>query len=54
DSIDDTLDVVKELEAKGYTKGNDIYYMEMEDGRHDVETWGRALPVFLKWGWGMK
>ncbi|MES1221325.1 MAG: alpha/beta hydrolase-fold protein [Bacteroidota bacterium] len=52
DSIDDTLDVIKELEIKGYKNGEDIYYMEMNDGRHDVETWGRALPVFLKWGWG--
>jgi len=52
DSIDDTQDLVKELEAKGYESGKDIYYMEMKDGRHDIETWGRALPVFLKWGWG--
>jgi len=51
DSIDDTLDVIKELEAKGYETGKDIYYLELKDGRHDVETWGRALPVFLKWGW---
>ena len=52
DSIDDTLDLVKELEAKGYEKGKDIYYLELTDGRHDVRTWGRAMPVFLKWGWG--
>ena len=52
DSIDDTLDVIKELEAKGYERGKDIYYIELKDGRHDVATWGRALPVFLKWGWG--
>ena len=60
DSIDDTLDVIKELEAKGYEnarlndsfgQGKDIYYLELKDGRHDIETWGRALPVFLKWGW---
>jgi len=51
DSIDDTLDVIKELEAKGYENGKDIYYLELKDGRHDVETWGKALPVFLKWGW---
>jgi enterochelin esterase family protein len=54
------LDVIKELEAKGYEnarlndsfgQGKDIYYLELKDGRHDVETWGRALPAFLKWGW---
>jgi enterochelin esterase-like enzyme len=52
DSIEDTLDVIKELEVKGYVIGKDIYYMELKDGRHNVETWGRAIPVFLKWGWG--
>ncbi len=52
DSIEDTLDVIKELEAKGYENGKDIYYMEIKDGRHDVATWGRAMPEFLKWGWG--
>ncbi len=52
DSIDDTIDLVKELEAKGYSREKDIYYLELADGKHDVPTWGRAMPVFLKWGWG--
>lgn len=52
DSIDDTLDMIKELEAKGYTNGKDISYLELRDGRHDVFTWGRAMPGFLKWAWG--
>ncbi len=52
DSIDDTLDVIKELIAKGYSRGKDIVYYEMADGKHDVTTWGKAMPVFLKWGWG--
>ena len=52
DSIDDTLDVIKELKAKGYNPEKDIHYLEMPDGRHDIATWGRAMPVFLKWGWG--
>ena len=51
DSIDDTQDLIKELISKGYTT-DDIFYMELPDGRHDVPTWGRALPYFLKWGWG--
>ena len=54
DSIEDTLDLVKELENKGYDRENDIYYLELADGHHDVYTWGRAMPVFLKWGWGLK
>jgi enterochelin esterase-like enzyme len=51
DSIDDTLDLMKELEAKGYRRGKDILYLEMADGKHDIPTWGRAMPAFLKWGW---
>ena len=54
DSIDDTRDLVKELVKKGYSEKEDIYYLEMEDGHHDVHTWGRAMPVFLKWGWAVK
>jgi enterochelin esterase-like enzyme len=52
DSIDDTLDLISELEQKGYDRDNDIKYLEMADGKHDIATWGRAMPVFLKWGWG--
>lgn len=51
DSIDDALDLIAELKKKGYTKES-IKYFEMEDGSHDVPTWGRAFPEFLKWGWG--
>lgn len=52
DSIDDTIDLIKELEEKGYDRENDIHYLELTDGHHDVFTWGRAMPEFLKWGWG--
>jgi enterochelin esterase-like enzyme len=51
DSVDDTRDLVNELVHKGYSKEKDIHYLEMPDGRHDVFTWGRAMPEFLKWGW---
>ena len=52
DSIDDTLDVIKELAAKGWHPQKDIHYLEMPDGKHDIATWGKAMPEFLKWGWG--
>jgi enterochelin esterase-like enzyme len=52
DSIDDTQDLIKELAEKGYSKDNDIFYLEIPDGHHDIFTWGRSMPVFLKWGWG--
>lgn len=52
DSIDDTTSLINELIKKGYTLETDIHYLELKDGKHDVPTWRRALPEFLKWGWG--
>ena len=54
DSIDDTLDLMKELLAKGYMEGKDMAYLQLPDGRHDVPSWARAFPYFLKWGWGLE
>jgi enterochelin esterase-like enzyme len=51
DSIDDALDLIVELKAKGYTD-NHIHYTLLEDGYHNVPTWAKAFPEFLKWGWG--
>ncbi len=53
DSIDDTLDLIKELEAKGYSREKDICYLELSDGKHDIPTWARAMPQFLEWGFGI-
>jgi enterochelin esterase-like enzyme len=53
DSIDDTLALIAELKKKGYPEKN-IRYLELADGRHNVATWARAFPEFLKWGWGIK
>jgi enterochelin esterase-like enzyme len=50
DSIDDTLDLIALLKQKGY-HDHAIHYLELKDGKHDVDTWGRAFPDFLKWGW---
>lgn len=54
DSIDDTLALIEELQKKGYRGETDIRYLELTDGRHDVATWAKAMPTFLKWGWGLK
>ncbi|MDQ6902159.1 MAG: esterase family protein [Bacteroidota bacterium] len=51
DSIDDTLSLIDELVKKGYDPSKDIRYLELSDGKHDVATWGKAFPEFLKWGW---
>ena len=49
DSVDDTLDLIGELKGLGYDESDAIRYLELEDGRHDVPTWGRAFPNFLRW-----
>jgi len=54
DSIDDTIDLMRELTRKGYREGRDIYYLQVPDGRHDVESWTKAMPAFLHWGWGSR
>lgn len=51
DAIDDTISLIAELKTKGYTD-RDIKYIELQDGKHNVPTWARAFPDFLKWGWG--
>ncbi len=51
DAIDDTISLIDELKARGYQE-NDIRYIELQDGKHDVPTWARAFPSFLLWGWG--
>jgi len=51
DSIDDAQDLVHILKARGYTDEH-IHFLLLPDGRHDIESWGKALPVFLQWGWG--
>lgn len=54
DSIDDTIDLIKELECKGYTRPADICYLEMVNGRHNIETWAAAMPKFLRWSCGQQ
>jgi enterochelin esterase-like enzyme len=51
DSIDDTIALINDLESLGYKNDKDIRYINYEDGRHDIPTWKRAMPEFLKWGW---
>jgi enterochelin esterase-like enzyme len=54
DSIDDTLDVIKELRAKGYSYPGDIKYVEIKGGKHDLPTWERIFPEFVQWAFGEK
>lgn len=52
DSIDDTIDVIKELLKKGYKRPQDIFYYEKVGGKHDIPTWAGAMPAFLVWAFG--
>jgi len=52
DSIDDTIDLIKELENKGFTRPADVQYIEMFGGAHNTETWSKAMPKFLIWAFG--
>lgn len=54
DSIDDTIDVIKELLSKGYERPGDIFYFEMVGGKHDVPSWTCAMPKFLEWAFSKK
>ncbi|MCJ8210748.1 esterase family protein [Mucilaginibacter sp. RS28] len=49
DSIDDTVDLMIELENKGYHRPEDITYVEVVGGKHNTETWARVLPKFICW-----
>jgi iron(III)-enterobactin esterase len=52
DAIDDTLDLIKELEKKGHKRDNDLIYREVEGGEHNQNTWKKVLPEFLVWAFG--
>lgn len=54
DSIDDTRDLIAALKQKGYREPEDITYLEIAGGRHDKETWRKAMEVFLKLVFFMK
>ncbi|WDF78765.1 alpha/beta hydrolase-fold protein [Mucilaginibacter sp. KACC 22773] len=53
DAIDDTIDLIKELEAKGFSRPSDIQYVEVVGGSHNTETWGRVMGKFLCWAFGV-
>jgi hypothetical protein len=40
------------LIIKGYKPYYDITYYEVENGKHNLETWAQAFPKFLIWALG--
>jgi enterochelin esterase-like enzyme len=53
DAIGDTLDLVLELNNKGYDAQH-IRYVEVVNGYHNHETWKCVLPDFLSWAFQKK
>ena len=52
DAIDDTLDLMKALQSKGFDKNKAMKYVEVEGGQHHPATWKEVLPDFLIWAFG--
>lgn len=53
DSIEDTLDLIKELNTKGYPK-EDTVYVEIKGGEHNFNTWQAVFYDFVEWVLGQK
>lgn len=49
DAIQDTTELIDELAAKGFRRGKDVAYHQVEGGEHHESTWAKALPEFLRW-----
>ena len=54
DAIDDTLDIIKELELIGYEMKDDLDYVEVANGQHNEKTWGDVMPIFLEYAFSEK
>lgn len=49
DAVQDTVELVDRLAARGFSRGGDLAYLQVEGGEHHESTWARALPEFLTW-----
>ncbi len=52
DAIQDTLELIEELEKIGFSHGEDVMYVEVAGGRHSYHTWSQQFPHFLRWAFG--
>ena len=52
DAIQDTLELIDELEKIGFRRGEDVSYLEVPGGRHNYDTWSQIFPHFLRWAFG--
>jgi iron(III)-enterobactin esterase len=49
DAIQDTTELIDELARKGFRRGIEMVYTQVEGGEHNQATWGFILPYFLRW-----
>ncbi len=49
DAVQDTTELLTELERRGFRRGTDFAYFEIAGGEHNEATWARVLPGFLEW-----
>ena len=49
DAIQDTTELLDEIERRGLPRGPTLRYVEIPGGRHQEATWAAALPGFLEW-----
>ena len=54
DAIDDTIDMIMELEKLGYTMKKEMDYVEVANGYHSEKTWGDVMPLFLEFAFAGK
>jgi enterochelin esterase-like enzyme len=52
DAIQDTLELIDELEKIGFSRGEDVVYVQVPGGRHNYDTWAQQFPHFLRWAFG--
>ena len=49
DMVQDTTDLLAELTQKGYQSGVDFIYEQVEGGTHELASFTKVLPDFLRW-----
>jgi enterochelin esterase-like enzyme len=52
DAIQDTQELIEELEKIGFSRGADVVYVQVPGGRHNYDTWAQQFPHFLRWAFG--
>ena len=49
DAVQDTTELIDELELKGWKKSDNLNYVPVEGGEHNEAAWAKVLPGFLDW-----